>query len=78
MTNLVHYHKCDGGKPVKEVDGNVYCYGFRDAMYSDMGFDEYDTYDEKCKACPRFYYNNEEKIDKWIKEQEHEKDGQSH
>jgi len=62
----VHHNKCDGGHAIEEVDGNVYCYGRQDSMYDEMGVDEYDTYDEMCKACPRFYYNNVEKIDSWI------------
>ena len=66
MSKRVHHNKCKGANGITEVDGKTYCYGRLDPQ-----FDDY-VYDEQCERCPRLLANNEEKIDKWIKEQEHE------
>ena len=59
--SYIHYKNCEGGRPIKEVDGNNYCLGLLDTAY------EYKYYD-KCVKCPKFINNNEEKIEQWIKE----------
>lgn len=62
----VHHNKCKGGHAVEEIDGKTYCYGRVDAMY------DFELYTRECQDCPRFFGNNEDKIEEWIKEHEHE------
>lgn len=66
MQMWVQHNKCDKGRAVEEVDGNVYCFGITDAMYEDT------VYIEKCKGCPRLLANNEDKIAEWIAKQRKE------
>lgn len=62
----VQHNKCDKGRAIEEVDGNVYCFGITDAMFEDT------VYKEACKGCPRLLANNEDKIAEWIAKQRKE------
>jgi hypothetical protein len=64
----VHHNKCDGGYAIEEVDHNTYCLGRADSYYEDV------VLVPECKKCPRLIYNNEDKIDEYIKRKERRTD----
>jgi len=64
----VHHNKCDGGYAIDEVDHNTYCLGRADSYYDGI------VLVPECKKCPRLIYNNEDKIDEYIKQAERRND----
>ena len=62
----VHHNKCAGGYAIEEVDHNT---GRADSYYEDI------VLVPECKRCPRLIYNNENKIDEYIKQAEGRTDG---
>lgn len=51
-----------------KVDHNTYCLGRADSYYEDVVFVP------ECRKCPRLIYNNEDKIDEYIKQTERRTD----
>ena len=64
----VHHNKCAGGHAFEEVDHKIYCLGRADAAF------EVKVFADECKRCPRLIYNNEDKIDEYIKQAERRTD----